>query len=145
MSATPRTEANLRGSDTRATSPFAEFTRQLETELAAAWSRNTYLEQQVTAQHERAEKLCDRLAAIEKAAQLPDLNASVPTIGHYAEELRAHALHLAAENLRLRELLQQSARHVFSHAAASHLTEGFHPKRNEWDDLADKLREEGFK
>lgn len=45
----------------------------------------------------------------------------------------------------LRDLLQQSARHVFAHAAASHLTEGFRPVRNEWDELADKLRAKGFK
>ena len=55
---------------------------ELETELAEAQSR---------------------LDAIEKAAQLPNCNGSHETIVEYIEELRAHALHLAAENARLRE------------------------------------------
>ena len=44
-----------------------------------------------------------RIAEIERAAELPNCNASHATIADYTEELRAHAMHLAAENLRLRE------------------------------------------
>lgn len=45
VSDTPRTDTNLRGSDTRASSPFAEFTRQLERELAAERKRADEAEQ----------------------------------------------------------------------------------------------------
>ena len=154
MSATPRTDAARNGIHaqmdiTVLTREYEKLCRQLETELAAAQSRNAYLEQQVTEQHERAEKLCDRLAeiekavslpdepkwiegfyldlvkaesyrklhahalhlaaaqsrlaAIEKAAQLPELSAVYPRINDYVEALQDHALHLTDENARLRE------------------------------------------
>src|SRR5690554_2950579 len=46
---------------------------------------------------------------------------------------------LQAECEKLRALLSQSAPIVHAHAGASHLLEGFRPKRNQWDDLAEAI------
>src|SRR5690554_3214788 len=46
---------------------------------------------------------------------------------------------LKAECEKLRALLSQSAPIVHAHAEASHLLEGFRPKRNQWDDLAEAI------
>lgn len=48
--------------------------------------------------------------------------------------------HLAqAECEKLRELLLQSAPIVHAHAGASHMLEGFRPRRNKWDALVEQI------
>ena len=46
---------------------------------------------------------------------------------------------LAAECEKLRNLLRQTKPVMQAHAGASHLLEGFRPKRNQWDDLAEAI------
>lgn len=46
---------------------------------------------------------------------------------------------LNAENERLRNLLRRVHPIVQAHAGASHLLEGFRPKRNQWDELVDAI------
>lgn len=46
---------------------------------------------------------------------------------------------LQAECEKLRALLLQSAPIIHAHAGASHMLEGFKPKRNKWDELAEEI------
>lgn len=47
--------------------------------------------------------------------------------------------HLQAEREKLRALLLQSAPIIHAHAGASHMLEGFKPKRNKWDALVEQI------
>lgn len=53
--------------------------------------------------------------------------------------LQKYVAALKAENERLRNLLRRVHPIVQAHAGASHLLEGFRPKRNQWDELVDAI------
>lgn len=69
MSDTPRTDTNLRGSDTRPSSPFAEFTRQIERELAAERKRAELAELTVS---QKREQIASCEAALDEANKRAD-------------------------------------------------------------------------
>ena len=129
----------------------AEFARDLERRLRAAVTDcQQWRTWPITEIAIRNESVMEHLNDLEKRAEAAEADAKswaaqcADRVKDW-DEMRARAEAAERERDELRELLQQSARHVFIHAAASHLTEGFHPKRNEWDELADKLRAKGFK
>lgn len=64
---------------------------------------------------------------------------------HYAVErwntraVESELAALQAECEKLRALLLQSAPIIHAHAGASHMLEGFKPKRNKWDALVEQI------
>ena len=79
--------------------------------------------------------------------------AGEPDLGHWFGEENAHPEGYKAEPLirlsdyealqaeceKLRLLLSQSAPIVHAHAGASHMLDGFKPKRNKWDSLVEQI------
>lgn len=54
-------------------------------------------------------------------------------------DLEPYTPALQAEREKLRALLLQSAPIVHAHAGASHMLEGFRPRRNKWDALVEQI------
>lgn len=56
-----------------------------------------------------------------------------------AGSLRAAYKGLVNEHQQALALLRQAAPIVHAHAGASHMLDGFRPKRNKWDELAESI------
>lgn len=55
--------------------------------------------------------------------------------GEYRKQIEA----LQAECEQLRRLLQRCEPVLIAHAGASHMTDGFRPRRNSWDELVEQI------
>ena len=55
------------------------------------------------------------------------------------ERLQAEAERLQAWCEKLRNLLRHAQPIIRAHAEASHLLDGFRPRRNQWDDLVERI------
>lgn len=55
------------------------------------------------------------------------------------ERLQADRERLQAEHEKLRNLLRHAQPIIKAHAGASHMLDGFRPKRNQWDELVEAI------
>jgi len=122
----------------------AELERYLSDGIAADKARIKLLEEQRDSftMHKMASRQCIGIPASVGVCEPVEGFAERPQ--DLAPAMRQMALIIEADKARIAELesaLSECAPVMRAHAGASHMLEGFKPRRNEWDDLCDRIDE----